>query len=134
MQENKIQIAVQSIYLSVQSSQENQRYLWSYEVTITNESEQMVQLLGRHWRVTEFNGHVEEVKGPGVIGLQPVIKPGKSFSYSSFCQLTTPQGTMEGNYEMQRLDDEVLFSVDIPKFALSIPAGLAVPGSRAWVH
>jgi ApaG protein len=118
MKNIKITIHAQSTYLSEQSAQEIQRFLWSYEISIHNESDEIVQLLNRYWRITDMTSHIEEVRGPGVIGLQPIIKPQKKFSYTSFCQLITPQGTMEGHYEMQTLD-EARFIVQIPKFVLS---------------
>jgi ApaG protein len=104
-------------YLREQSLEESHRFLWSYEITISNESDEMVQLLHRFWRIVDMTGHIEEVRGPGIIGLQPIIKPGKTFAYNSFCQLLTPQGTMEGHYVMQTLD-EVNFIVPIPQFVL----------------
>lgn len=115
-----ITISTKSVFLEAQSSPENNFFIWMYEITILNNSEQIVQLLHRHWKITDLNGKIEEVSGPGVIGLQPLIKPGKSFSYSSFCQLTTPQGTMGGYYEMQNLDEEK-FKVEIPEFTLISP-------------
>lgn len=120
----KIEIVAQVTYLSEESSTENQQFLWSYEITITNKSNEIVQLLNRHWRITDMSGKVEEVRGPGVVGLQPIIKPEKSFVYSSFCQLATPQGTMEGYYEMQNLD-EIKFLAEIPKFILSTPTAVS---------
>jgi ApaG protein len=116
----KIEISAKTLYLPDQSSPENHRFLWSYDITIINHSDEIVQLLNRYWRITDMRGKVEEVRGSGVIGLQPLIKPKKEFAYSSYCQLTTPQGTMDGNYEMQTLDEQH-FIVDIPKFVLTCP-------------
>lgn len=116
-------ISVQTNYLPAQSDPENLRFLWSYEITIVNKMDKIVQLLNRQWKITDMTGKVEDVTGPGVIGLQPIIKPGKQFAYSSFCQLNTPQGTMEGQYEMQNLEEEH-FLVEIPKFILSAPASV----------
>ncbi|MBV8802626.1 MAG: Co2+/Mg2+ efflux protein ApaG [Gammaproteobacteria bacterium] len=117
---NNITMSVVSsaTYLQEQSVVESNRFLWSYEMTITNQSDQIVQLLSRYWRIVDMMGHVEEVRGPGVLGLQPIIKPGKSFTYTSFCQLMTPHGEMEGNYTLQTLD-EVNFIITIPKLILS---------------
>jgi ApaG protein len=128
----KIHVVAKTKYLPEESSAEKQRYLWSYEMTITNESEETVQLLNRHWRITDMTGKIEEVRGPGVVGLQPLIKPGKSFTYNSFCQLSTPQGTMEGYYEMQNLD-EVRFMAEIPKFVLTAPSAMTA-GYRSKLH
>src|SRR3990167_3477592 len=114
----KVIVAVQSSYLAHQSDPENHRFLWTYEVTVSNQSKSVIQLLNRHWRITDMTGKVEDVRGPGVVGLQPVIKPEKQFIYNSFCQLMTPQGTMEGEYEMQTLEEKH-FLVSIPKFVLT---------------
>jgi ApaG protein len=110
-------------YLSDQSDPSHQKFIFSYEITITNESEEIVQLLTRYWRITDMTGKIEEVQGIGVIGMQPIIKPGKQFIYTSFCQLITPQGTMEGHYEMQTLEDKA-FYIQIPKFILSAPSSI----------
>lgn len=114
-------VAVKTTYLPEQSDPDKQKFVWSYEITIANDSEEIVQLLNRHWRIVDMTGKVENVQGVGVIGMQPLIKPGKTFSYTSFCQLTTPQGTMEGEYEMMNLDDKH-FNIQIPKFILSAPS------------
>jgi ApaG protein len=116
-----IEVSTKTQYIPDQSSPENHRFLWSYDITIVNKSDQVIQLLNRYWRITDMRGKVEEVRGPGVIGLQPIIKPGKEFAYSSYCQLTTPQGTMEGNYEIQNLDEN-RFIVEVPKFVLTCPS------------
>lgn len=120
----KIKIETKVAYESAQSEPDNQKFVWSYQITITNESEEMVQLLNRSWRIVETSGKTEEVRGVGVVGMQPVIKPGKNFVYTSFCQLNTPQGTMEGYYEMQSVEDESHFTVVIPKFVLSAPSAI----------
>ena len=119
----KIIVTAQPSYDSIQSDPKNQKFVWSYEITITNEDTDIVQLLSRSWHVTDMTGKIEEIRGMGVVGLQPIIKPGKMFVYTSFCQLTTPQGTMAGYYEMQNLD-EVHFIIDIPKFILSAPSSI----------
>jgi ApaG protein len=121
MKDIKVKVSAQTQYLPDQSSPENYRFLWSYEISILNESEEIIQLLNRVWHITDMRGRVEEVRGPGVVGLQPLIKPGKQFAYNSFCQLSTPQGTMEGQYEMQTLND-INFIVEIPKFVLTCPS------------
>lgn len=127
-----ITISTNTIYLPEQSTIEEQRFLWTYEITIENKSPDTIQLLNRYWRVTDMTGHVEEVRGPGVIGLQPIIKADKTFIYSSYCQLAAPQGTMEGYYEMQNLD-EVRFIVEIPKFILSTPSDISA-SFRSLLH
>lgn len=108
-------------YVTEQSEPEHQKFVWSYEITIANNSNEIVQLLSRYWKITDMTGRVEEIHGVGVIGLQPLIKPDKKFVYVSYCQLMTPQGTMEGHYEMQNLDEQY-FEIDIPKFVLSAPS------------
>ena|SRR3990167_10377065 len=118
-----IQVGESPHYISAQSDPFNQKFVWSYEITIVNESDEIIQLLNRFWRITDMSGKIEEIHGAGVIGLQPLIKPGKNFTYTSYCQLTTPQGTMEGYYEMQNLQEEH-FRVDIPKFVLSAPSSI----------
>jgi len=110
-------------YAATQSDPDNQKFVWSYEITIVNESDEIIQLLNRFWRITDMTGRIEEIQGVGVIGLQPLIKPGKNFVYTSFCQLLTPQGTMEGHYEMQNLEEKH-FTIDIPKFILSAPTAI----------
>lgn len=119
----KVVVIAHPVYVVEQSDILNQKFVWSYEITITNETDEIVQLLNRYWKITDMSGKVEEVRGAGVIGLQPIIKPGKQFVYTSYCQLATPQGTMEGHYEMQNLD-ELHFEVEIPKFILSAPAAI----------
>lgn len=127
-----IKIAINTHYLKDQSDPAHHKYIWSYEITICNESEEIIQLLNRYWRITDMSGKIEEVRGAGVIGLQPIIKPGQTFTYTSYCQLYTPQGTMEGHYEVQNLIDEY-FAVEIPKFVLSAPA-LLTKAARSRLH
>lgn len=117
-------ISVKPTYVPEQSDPMRQKFVFAYEITIENSSSDIVQLLTRYWRITDMTGKVEEVHGAGVIGLQPIIKPNKHFTYTSYCQLSTPQGTMEGHYEMQNLDEQH-FTIDIPKFVLSAPASVA---------
>lgn len=118
-----LRISVEPTYIQEQSDPAKQKYVWAYEVRIANESKEIIQLLNRYWRITDMTGSVEEVRGAGVVGLQPLIKPNKQFIYTSFCQLITPQGTMEGYYEIQDLE-ETHFKVEIPKFILSAPLSI----------
>lgn len=120
---SKIIVTAQPNYLPAQSDPREQKFTWSYQVTITNESDETIQLLNRFWRIMDTSGRVEEVAGPGVVGLQPLIKPGKHFTYTSFCQLATPHGVMAGHYEVQNLEEEQ-FKVEIPKFILSAPLSI----------
>jgi ApaG protein len=126
MHKNKFFIKVNSTktaYIIEQSDPLTQRFVWSYEITIINEGTELAQLLHRYWRITDMTGKVEEIHGVGVVGLQPLIRPGRPFVYTSFCQLHTPQGTMEGQYELQTLEEEH-FKIEIPKFILSAPSDI----------
>lgn len=116
-------VSAKPSYVEEQSDPVHQKFVWSYEISIANQSEEDVQLLKRHWIITDMTGKVEEVQGVGVVGLQPLIKTGKVFSYTSFCKLNTPQGTMEGHYILQNLDEEQ-FKIEIPKFILSAPSDI----------
>src|SRR5579872_3913476 len=128
----KILIKAAASYVAAQSDPDNQKFIWSYEITVDNTSEEIVQLLNRFWRITDMTGKIEEIQGVGVVGLQPLIKPAKPFTYVSYCQLTVPQGTMEGYYEMQNLEDEH-FVVEIPKFILTAPTSIT-KGFRSRLH
>lgn len=116
----RIQIAVQVRYLADQSDEADDRYVFAYTITLNNEGEHAVKLLSRHWVITDANNHVQEVKGKGVVGEQPTIKPGQSFEYTSGTVLATQVGTMSGSYQMQLVDGGE-FSVSIPQFVLSVP-------------
>lgn len=116
----RIQVAVNVRYLADQSDEADNRHVFAYTITLTNEGEHAVQLLSRHWIITDANNHVQEVKGKGVVGEQPVIKPGQSFEYTSGTVLATQVGTMSGSYQMQVLEGEE-FAVAIPQFVLSVP-------------
>lgn len=115
-----IAIQVQPEFLSDESSPEDSRYFWAYTIQIENRSSDTVQLKTRCWRITDANGRVEIVRGAGVVGETPVIKPGDSFSYTSGCPLTTPSGIMQGHYGMVTTDG-VSFDADIPAFSLDSP-------------
>jgi ApaG protein len=116
----RIQVSVQVRYLADQSDESDNRHVFAYTITLTNEGEHAVQLLSRHWIIKDANNHVQEVKGKGVVGEQPVIKPGESFEYTSGTVLATQVGTMSGSYQMQVVDGGE-FSVPIPQFVLSVP-------------
>jgi ApaG protein len=112
-----IRIEVEPAYVPDQSNPLSGYYCFSYQVKITNESPYPIQLLSRHWVITDGYGVVHEVKGPGVVGCQPKLAPGESFEYSSFCPLPTPTGNMRGSYHM--IDHERKgFDVKIPLFFL----------------
>jgi len=107
-------------YLAEQSDPSINRWFWSYHVRIENGSERSVQLLSRHWRITDGRGTVHEVQGEGVVGEMPLIAPEGSFDYVSGCPLDTPQGSMKGSYRLVD-EDGTAFDVDIPGFALLAP-------------
>lgn len=113
-------VRVKPVYLANQSEPDQNRYVWAYEVTIENEGDDTVQLLDRYWHITDGNGRVEEVEGPGVIGKQPVLKPGERFTYASGCPLRTPSGIMVGHYVMQSGGGSQ-FRIAIPAFSLDLP-------------
>jgi ApaG protein len=115
-----IKVQVQPTYLDDQSSPEENYYVWAYQVRIENLGMETVQLLNRHWKITDAHGRVQEVRGPGVVGEQPVLGPGESFDYTSACPLSTPSGIMVGSYEMETRDGE-LFDIAIPAFSLDSP-------------
>lgn len=115
-----VRVEVESRYLEDKSDPHRNRWFFAYDIRISNLGDEVVQLLNRHWVITDANGDVEEVKGPGVVGQQPVLAPGESFEYTSFCPLTTPFGTMEGSYQMVT-DGGDTFRAAIAQFALSQP-------------
>jgi ApaG protein len=115
-----IRVAVVAEYAPDRSYPSQQQWFFLYTITITNEGRETVQLMSRHWIITDGSGHVEEVKGPGVVGQQPVLRTGEAFTYTSGCPLTTPFGTMEGTYQMVSQSDES-FDVKIAPFTLSEP-------------
>jgi ApaG protein len=116
-----ITVSVTPTYLDDQSDPEDGRWVWAYTVEIENGGDDAVQLKSRYWHITDANGRVEEVEGPGVVGEQPTLSPGDSFTYTSGCPLTTPSGFMRGHYRMQAADGG-LFEVEIPAFSLDLPA------------
>jgi len=115
-----IAITVEPTYLDDESSPENSRFIWSYHVRIANEGTETVQLRDRHWRIMDARGRVQEVRGVGVVGEQPVLGPGESYAYTSGAPLSTPSGFMSGTYRMETADGES-FDVTIPAFSLDSP-------------
>jgi ApaG protein len=112
-----IEVTVSPRFLSEKSSPDNGYFFWAYSIEITNNGQQTVQLKTRHWRITDANGRLQEVKGTGVVGEQPVLKPGESFEYTSGVPLPTPSGFMVGTYGMVTEGGES-FDIDIPAFSL----------------
>jgi len=115
-----IRVSVEPTYLEDQSNPDDARYVWRYEVQIENGSDQTVQLLNRYWRITDAQGRVQEVRGPGVVGKQPVLRPGQRFRYASGTPLSTPSGFMVGTYEMVAEGGEH-FDISVPAFSLDRP-------------
>ena len=114
-------VRVSVSFLPEQSELEKERWLWAYHIRIENCGEAPVQLMTRHWFITDGNGRQQEVEGEGVVGEQPMIGPGESFDYVSGCPLATPNGVMEGSYRMIRTDG-TQFDAEIPRFPLAGPA------------
>ena len=115
-----IQVSVEPLYLEEQSVPEEDHFVWAYRIKIANLGSERVQLLSRYWKITDAQGRVNEVNGPGVVGKQPVIGPGDIFEYTSGAPLQTPSGFMVGTYEMVN-DAGESFDIAIPAFSLDIP-------------
>ena len=117
---NGIRVAVRPAFIDDESNPEDDRYLWSYTVTIENRGSETVQLVSRYWHITDAGGRVKEVRGDGVVGAQPVLAPGQAFEYTSGCPLNTSSGHMVGKYLMKAASGES-FEADIPAFLLESP-------------
>jgi ApaG protein len=115
-----IAVSVEPTYLESRSSPESSQYLWAYRVIIENQGRETVQLLSRHWMITNARGELTEVKGPGVVGEQPILRPGQRFEYTSGAPLNTPSGMMGGAYQMENEGGE-RFDIEIPTFSLDRP-------------
>ena len=122
-EKNKIIVEASPQYIESQSSPNEGRYVFAYTITITNAGITPAKLLSRHWLITDSNGKTQEVRGEGVIGEQPYLKPGESFRYSSGAMIETPVGVMQGKYSLIS-DNGENFKAAIPKFTLSIPRTL----------
>ena len=119
-----VRILVRPRYIPEQSDPDNGQWLFAYHIIIRNEGQQTVQLISRHWVITNGEGKVEEVRGPGVVGYQPILKPGEEFEYTSGCPLTTPVGTMHGEFNMVLPDSGEKFDAKIEPFRLAVPKAL----------
>jgi ApaG protein len=117
---NQIKVVVEPSYMPDQSSPDDGRYFWAYTVEIANIGEVEVQLTHRHWKITDAMGRLEEVRGEGVVGQTPKLKPGEAFRYTSGCPLRTPNGIMAGTYRMIDESGDA-FDVAIPAFSLDSP-------------
>jgi len=120
--ENKYEVSVssQTQYVPEQSDEEKSRYVFAYTITIRNRGSLPAQLISRHWIITDARNQVQEVRGLGVVGAQPLLKPGESFEYTSGTAIGTPVGTMRGSYQMVA-EDGTQFDASIPEFTLSVP-------------
>ena len=118
-----IRVGVESFHIPERSRPDQDYYFFAYQVTISNLGSETAQLPSRRWIITNAEGRVETVQGPGVVGKQPVLKPGDSFQYTSFCPLDTPVGSMHGGYRMIT-DDEEEFEVRIDPFTLAVPTAV----------
>jgi ApaG protein len=119
-----VRILVRPRFIPEQSDPDNGQWLFAYHITIRNLGEQTVQLISRHWVITNGEGKVEEVRGPGVVGYQPILKPGEEFEYTSGCPLTTPVGTMHGEFNMIVSGSGEKFDAVIEPFRLAVPKAL----------
>jgi ApaG protein len=115
-----ISVTVEPRFMPEESSPEDGRYFFAYAVEIINTRPERVHLRSRYWRIIDGNGKIQEIRGTGVVGKEPVLGPGESFNYTSGCPLPTPSGTMEGNYVMETASGET-FDVAIPAFSLDVP-------------
>jgi ApaG protein len=115
-----IKIIVRPQFLENQSKPGEGHYVWAYTITVENHGRETVTLRTRYWKITDAMGNVQEVRGAGVVGEEPTLKPGESFKYTSGCPLKTPSGFMIGAYQMQNATGE-MFNVDIPAFSLDSP-------------
>lgn len=119
----EIAVEVTTQYLPDQSDPDEERYFFAYTITVRNTGSVAAQLISRHWVITDAEGQKEEVRGLGVVGHQPLLKPGESFEYTSGCPLATPVGTMSGSYQMVA-EDGTRFEAPIPEFVLAMPRTL----------
>jgi ApaG protein len=117
----QIEVTVEPNFLPERSSAENCQYFWSYTIVITNSGNETVQLRTRHWIITDATGRKQEVRGEGVVGEQPHLKPGQGFRYSSYAVIETPVGAMQGSYQMVA-DDGARFDAPIAPFRLAMPS------------
>jgi ApaG protein len=115
-----VTVSVEPTYLLQESAPEQNVYVWAYKVRIENKGAETLQLKTRHWKITDSYGRVQEVRGPGVVGEQPVLKPGDVFEYTSGTPLSTPNGFMAGTYAMQ-MTDGTMMDIAIPAFSLHTP-------------
>ena len=116
----QFEVTASAQYVAEQSTPEKERYTFAYTITLENVGTVAAQLISRHWLITDGNGNVQEVRGLGVVGDQPLLQPGEKYEYTSGCQLDTPVGIMRGSYQMVA-EDGTAFEAEIPAFTLAIP-------------
>jgi len=119
----EITVAPEAQYLADQSDEPAGRFVFAYTITLRNTGSVPAQLISRHWIITDANNHIQEVRGLGVVGEQPLLAPGESYKYTSGAAIATPVGTMRGTYQMVA-EDGTRFDASIPEFTLSIPRTL----------
>ncbi len=119
-----VRVQVRARYSAEHSDPLRSHWFFLYTIRIVNEGDQPVQLLTRHWVITDATGHVEEVRGPGVVGVQPRLEPGEDFEYTSGCPLQTPFGSMEGSFQMVTEEEDAGFDAEVARFELREPHGL----------
>lgn len=117
---NGVQVTVEPRFVAEESQPDDGRWFWAYQIEIRNLGGEEVRLRARHWRITDATGRTQEVRGAGVVGEQPLLKPGQSFTYTSGCPLPTPSGIMVGSYRMEG-ESGAEFDVAIPAFSLDSP-------------
>lgn len=115
-----LKVSVRARYSPEHSDPQRPLWFFLYTITLENTGSETIQLKNRHWEITDGNGHVEHVRGPGVVGKQPVLPPGETFEYTSGCPLGTPFGFMKGEYEMVSLDNEETFEAQVAGFPLRL--------------
>ncbi|MEK9678990.1 MAG: Co2+/Mg2+ efflux protein ApaG [Rhodospirillaceae bacterium] len=120
-----VTISVDPMYLDEQSDPDDAHYVWAYHVRIENNGQETIQLVRRHWHITDSHGRVHEVRGEGVVGEKPVLEPGESYEYTSGTPLSTPSGFMVGSYQMVGSDGQQ-FNVSIPAFSLDSPHDISL--------
>jgi ApaG protein len=118
-----VRVQVKSAFVPERSAPQNNHYFFAYRVRISNVGEETVHLVSREWVITDADGNVERVHGPGVVGEQPILEPGESFEYTSFCPLPTTIGSMQGSYQMVAASGD-RFDAEIAPFSLAVPTAL----------
>lgn len=118
-----VRVEVRTAYVPERSAPQESRYFFAYRIRISNVGEETVQLRSRHWVISDGEGNMEHVRGPGVVGEQPVLEPGEAFEYTSFCPLPTPIGSMHGTYQMVTAGGSA-FDAEIAPFPLAVPHAL----------